>query len=203
MSACTTTINGYLAAQSSFDGWKGSTTTTINQLKVAGARQTGPTAQEQQTLLQTTVDVNSVVACVQEKLQALNQVTNQIQAAQNSILDLQDTIKNAEENVKIAKDRVAMIRNPEAHPSYYEGWFKLMDRPMRPTSIPIFIGITVFFGISIILLLLRVVGVTITIPTPTPTYGTSLWSRILSYMSLPMIIILIVLVIAVSIYFRR
>ena len=69
-----------------------------------------------------------------------------------------DTISQSEEDSNIARDRVAYIRHPERQTSYYESWFP-MDRPMRTSSVPIFVGLTVFIILFSILLILSFLGI--------------------------------------------
>ena len=131
-----------------------------------------PTSTEQATLVATESEIFNTVACLQEQISQLGGTTNGIQDAQQQILSLNDEIKNEQANADIARDRVAYIRNPEQHTSFYESWFP-MDRPMRLGSVPIFIGVIVFLFIFIVLILLALAGANITFQLPPAATGSN------------------------------
>lgn len=201
-SACTTTIEARIASGTAFLSWKDTTSTTLNALS---GITTATTDQQKTDLLTTEKDVTSTIACIQEKLTTLNTIPADIQTAQTAILALQQDIKDKEEELGIAKDRVGYIRDPDVHPSFYQGWFG-MDRPMKPISIPIFIGIVLFFSIFILFGLLSIFGLSLTILVPSMRTGSSgtsmyLFQWIRSQITLPFWATLIALI-AVVIYFR-
>ena len=160
-----------------------------------------PTTVEQSALVAAQADIFNTVSCLQEKISQLGSTTNAIQGAQQQILSLNDQIKNEEANVAIARDRVAYIRNPEQHTSFYESWFP-MDRPMRTGSVPIFIGITVFLMIFTLLVVLSLMGVNITFALPQMKAAPSPLFLILGSIT-TLEWILIVMLISVVIYFMN
>lgn len=149
--------------QETFNLWKETTATTINRLIASANVKNGQLSDGEKAEYEgLQKDVFNTLACLQEKQTAESSTTNQIHTAQTQILELQDQLKQREEEIQIAKDRVAYIRDPDAHPSYYQSWFPL-DRPMKPASIPIFIGIVVFCSMLIVLALLSFIGVHVSI----------------------------------------
>jgi hypothetical protein len=146
--ACSPTIESRLSTSETFGAWKTVTDTTLNTIQSTDK----PTPMQQSELVQAEDDIFKTFACLQQKQGSLSNVSNDIQKAQEQILALQSSIEAEQNNVDIAKDRVAYIRNPEEHTSFYESWFP-MDRPMRARSVPYFIGITVFFVVAGVLLI--------------------------------------------------
>lgn len=141
--ACSATIEARLSTSDTFTAWKTTTSTTLNAIQSTDR----PTLTQQAELVQAEADIFATLSCLQKKQGSLSTVSNDIQQAQEQILKLQDAIEAEQNNVEIAKDRVAYIRAPEEHTSFYESWFP-MDRPMKPGSVPILIGITVFFVVA-------------------------------------------------------
>ena len=195
--ACTTALNTRLSSIDSFNSWKDTTSTSLG-LFSAGSL----TDQTAYTTLE--ADIYATLACIHEKTAALHTSTNDIQQAQTSILATEQSIKDAEEQIKIAKDRVAYTRDPDSHTSFYESWFP-MDRPMKPISIPIFIGLITFFGVIIVLLLLSYFGINVsaTFPLPQPSYGSPSMVSLLMAQITPVSVVAIATLIGVVIYFRR
>lgn len=107
-------------------------------------------------------EIFDTAACLQEKLTALGSTTNQIQAAQQDILRLNKEITEAEADVAIARDRVAYIRHPEEHTSFYESWFPI-NRPMQRENVPYFIAVTVFLVVFSLLVGLSLIGMNINV----------------------------------------
>jgi sterol desaturase/sphingolipid hydroxylase (fatty acid hydroxylase superfamily) len=107
-------------------------------------------------------EVFDTAACIQEKLTALGSTTNQIQTAQQDILRLNKEITEAEADVAIARDRVAYIRHPEEHTSFYESWFPI-NRPMQRENVPYFIAVTVFLVVFSLLVGLSLIGMNINV----------------------------------------
>jgi hypothetical protein len=165
-SVCTSTLESYITNSTSFDTWKSSIAITLNSITSSA----NPTSDSQKTLNEASQEIFNLVACLNEKLKDVGQATNDIQEAQSRILELNEDIRQAEEHVKIAKDRVAYIRNPDQHTSYYESWFP-MGRPMQPDSIPIFIAVDTFLFIFIILMLGSYFGLNISLILPKASYS--------------------------------
>jgi hypothetical protein len=152
-----------LQNQDNFNAWK---LTTSNQLTSFAATTTSgstpPTTAESAKLIAVSADVFNTTACIQEQLTQLAGTTNTIHDTQQAILDVNEEIKKAEADVSIARDRVAYIRHPDEHTSYYESWFPI-DRPMHKENIPYFVAATVFVVIFSTLVAFSLVGIDITI----------------------------------------
>lgn len=162
-SACNPTILSRISSTGNFNTWKTLTSSKITSISpTAASGTTPPTATESSTLMSASNEVFDTAACIQEKLSALGSTTNEIQTAQQDILRLNKEITEAEADVAIARDRVAYIRHPEEHTSYYESWFPI-NRPMQRESVPYFIAVTVFLLVFSLLVGLSLIGVNINV----------------------------------------
>ena len=161
--ACNPTILSRISSTDNFNSWKTLTSSRITSISpTAASGATPPTATENSTLMTATSEVFDTAACIQEKLTALGSTTNHIQMAQQDILRLNKEIIEAEADVAIARDRVAYIRHPEEHTSFYESWFP-MNRPMQSANVPYFIGVTVFILVFALLVGLSLIGLNINV----------------------------------------
>jgi len=166
MSACNPTILTRIGDSGSFTKWKTTTDAALNMISAtAVAGTTTPTTKEESILIAAEKDIINTLVCMQQQISKLKSTTNNIQDAQQEVISINEQIKNEEANADIARDRVAYIRNPEQHTSFYESWFP-MDRPMRLGSVPIFIGVSAFLFIFIILIILAAMGANITFQLP-------------------------------------
>lgn len=162
-SACNATIHSRISSTGNFNAWKTLTSSRITSISpTAASGATPPTATENSTLMTASSEVFDTAACIQEKLSALGSTTNQIQTAQQDILRLNKEITEAEADVAIARDRVAYIRHPEEHTSFYESWFPI-NRPMQRENVPYFIAVTVFLLVFSLLVGLSLIGVNINV----------------------------------------
>jgi hypothetical protein len=177
--AVDTALEPRITGSAAFSAWKETTSLAINRLVGSANSKNGQlSAGEQAEYERIQTDVYNTLACLQEKHTAAATTSNSINDAQTRILQLQEELKSREEEIQIAKDRVAYIRDPDAHPSYYQSWFP-MDHPMKPTSISIFIGIVVFASMIIFLGLLSFIGMDISVVSTqgTLTFGILQWIR--------------------------
>jgi hypothetical protein len=160
-STCTPTITANIA---NFSTWKSTASTSLNSI----ISSTNPTQLQQDTLNTTANSIFQTVACLNEKIRGVSGLTNEIQTAQESIINLNKQISEADEHVSIARDRVGYIRNPEKHTSFYESWFPL-GRPMDKKSIPILIALNTFLFIAGIFLIMTIFGLKISFPLSSTT----------------------------------
>jgi hypothetical protein len=172
-SVCTPQILTRIADPTTFNAWKAITSGNLNSISSSAAAGSLPPSPNESSALSTaSADIFATSACIQEQINSLGSTTNNIQSAQTAILDLNKQIDEAKAQVAIARDRVAYIRHPEQHTSFYESWFPI-DRPMHVTSVPAFLGITVFLFVFALLIVLSVMGVDLQI-TITPGLGFAL-----------------------------
>jgi hypothetical protein len=161
--ACNPTILARIADTTAFNAWKAATDTSINSIRsTAASGSVAATPAEETTLTAAVGDIMSTTACMQEQYSAVTGATNQISTGQEAKIALQKQIEDAEGDIAIARDRVAYIKNPEKHTSYYENWFPL-NRPMNESTIPFFVWITVFFMLLGLFLFMSLIGVDINI----------------------------------------
>ena len=171
-SLCTPQILTRIADSNTFNAWKAITSGNLNSISSsAAAGSLAPSPNESSALSTASADIFATSACIQEQINSLGSTTNKIQSAQSAILDLNKEIDDAKAQVAIARDRVAYIRHPEQHTSFYESWFPI-DRPMHVTSIPAFMAITVFLFVFALLIVLSVMGIDLQI-TITPGLAVS------------------------------
>ena len=145
--ACSAMSNADLSRlqnQDNFNSWKQTVSAQLNSISsttISGS--TEPSSAEAAKLNTVATDIFNTTACIQEQLTLLSGTTNSIHDTQQGILDINDQILQAEADVNIARDRVAYIRHPEQHTSYYESWFPI-DRPMHKENVSYFVAVTKF-----------------------------------------------------------
>ena len=155
-SICTPTITANIA---NFSTWKSTASTSLNSITSSS----NPTQLQQDTLNTTANSIFQTIACLNEKIKGVSGLTNEIQTAHESIISLNKQISEADEHVSIARDRVAYIRNPEKHTSFYESWFPL-GRPMDKKTIPVLIALNTFLFIAGIFVIMTLFGLKISFP---------------------------------------
>jgi hypothetical protein len=79
-------------------------------------------------------------------------------------------IKQAQEDLQIAEERVATLRNPEKHKSYYESMFPI-NRPLTQTTIVIILAIGIFFFVLSFLIIIKGLGFNLSITAPWDNQG--------------------------------
>jgi len=159
MPACTDTTLSRLQSVDSFNTWKNTTSSQLNGISAnAQAGKVQPSPTESATFATLSADIFNTTACIQSQIANLSGTSNDIHTVQQEILDINDEITKAQEELDIARDRVAYIRHPEQHTSYYESWFPI-DRPMHKSNIPIFIGVILFVFLFSIFMFMSIIGV--------------------------------------------
>ena len=159
MSSCTDTIIARLQNQDTFNAWKNTTSTQLNAISAnAQNGSVPPSPQEANNFATLSADIFNTTACIQAQLSKLSATSNTISSIQQEILSTSDAILEAEADISISRDRVAYIRHPERHTSYYESWFPL-DRPMHLGNVPFLVGATVFVLLFGLLLILSFMGI--------------------------------------------
>lgn len=167
--ACNPTILSRISNLTTFNAWKNITSSRITSISpTAASGVIQPTTIETNTLSSVTSELLDTTACIQEKLTALGGTTNLIQTAQEDMLRLKNEIIEAEADAAIARDRVAYIRHPEEHTSYYESWFPI-DRPIQRNTVPYLMAVTVFIFVFAFLVGMSLFGVNISIIFPIST----------------------------------
>jgi len=159
MSTCNGTILARLQSPDTFNAWKNTTSAQLNG--ISANAQNGsiqPSPGESNSFTALSADIFNTTACIQTQLTKLTGTSNAISSIQEEILSTSDAITQAEADISISRDRVAYIRHPEQHTSYYESWFPL-DRPMHVGNVPFFVGATVFILLFCLLLILSFMGV--------------------------------------------
>jgi len=141
MSACTATIQNDISDQPSFDTWVAS----INARLTAIGNSVTPTAamldEINNTIMPSIAAHSSCILSQETDAGSLTNDITQITAA-NEILN--STIKQRKNDVAIAHDRAVISRNPALTRSYYDSWLPI-GRPLKHYTIPLLIGIGLFF----------------------------------------------------------
>ena len=200
--AVDTALEPRITGSAAFSAWKETTSLAINRLMASASSKNGQLSPGEQAEFEGLQrDVYNTLGCLQEKYTASATTSNSINEAQTRILQLQEELKRGEEEIQIAKDRVAYIRDPDARPSYYQSWFP-MDRPMKPASVPIFIGIVVFLSMFLFLGLLSLIGVNLSIVSMQGSTMFSLIQWIRAQLT-PVFLLVGIALISVFLYYRR
>jgi hypothetical protein len=82
-----------------------------------------------------------------------------------SITDLQRQVHEKQKSVIIAKDRADSLRDIDGRTSDYESWFP-MGRPLKPYSVPILIGLTIFLWMILLGIVLSRMGMQVQFAFP-------------------------------------
>jgi hypothetical protein len=127
--------NQYAAWKSLIDTWR-------NSHQLASTNAAAPDEWIAQ-LGQKEADVGGMVFCLQEKIVESTNTPSDIANLQRANLEKGDLLKKKSAEVEIARERVDLVRGTAKRTSYYESWFPI-DRPLRPASIPVLIGISLF-----------------------------------------------------------
>ena len=187
MSACTTDINAHIASQQSFIAWKATTSAALE------------TTLTPAQLLTIQTDIFGTSNCLDEKVRNLSALSTTDSAVQLEIENLQQQIDAEKKNVEIAQQRLASLKHKET--SFYESWFP-MTRPLRPTSVPILLGISASICYIALSYLLRLMGIYIFIKGPTMSVSTGSFD-LLSQFTTSFWIVLLALVVVVLYYTLR
>jgi hypothetical protein len=106
-------------------------------------------------------DINQSLACLTAKLDYYSGSMT----VPYEIMDVNESIVNKQASVQIAKDRAASLQNVNSKVSYYQSWFPLA-RPLKHSSLPILIGLTLFMFVLLFGYLLALIGVEIKLAFP-------------------------------------
>lgn len=194
---CSDLVEGRIATSTAFESWRATTDAALTQL---AAGTTTPVALT--TLSEKEADILQTNLCLQQKLRGLGTATDAISSRQQEILDLEQRIQNQTQLVEISKDRVRYTRKAERPVSFYESWFPV-GRPLRPITIPILFGISLFFGVFFLLITFSSMGYIFSLKVPDSPF----FDMIVAYFSqlgltTPFWIVLAVLIGFVIYYFR-
>ena len=81
------------------------------------------------------------------------------------IMDVNESITKKQVAVQIAKDRAASLQNINSKVSFYQSWFPL-SKPLKQSSLPVLIGLTLFMFILLFGYLLALIGIEIKMDFP-------------------------------------
>lgn len=106
-------------------------------------------------------DIQATLACLKTKLDYYTTSA----AVPYEIMDINENITKKQASVQIAKDRAAALQNMNSKVSYYQSWFPLA-KPLKQSSLPILIGLTLFMFVLLFGYLLALLGVEIKLAFP-------------------------------------
>ena len=106
-------------------------------------------------------DITQTLACLKNKLDYYATSA----AVPYEIMDINESIGRKQASVQIAKDRAAALQNVNSKVSYYESWFPLA-KPLKQSSLPILIGLTLFMFVLLFGYLLALLGIEIKLAFP-------------------------------------
>jgi hypothetical protein len=153
--SCTQEALANISADATFSSWKQLSDAQLNQ--IASVINNTPTASQQQIFTQQQKSIFDTLNCLQGKIREIQGTSSGASRAQEQILATKKQIQEEEQNVAIAKDRLNYLRNRATDVSYYESWFPL-DRPLKKTTIPILLSISVFLTLLSLAYLLAAMG---------------------------------------------
>jgi hypothetical protein len=139
MSACTPDINTAIASYSAFQIWTTGMETKLNNRDITGAS----------TIL-------SAVNCLTENISNINTLSTSDAEMQMKNVQLQQQIDQEKKNVEIAQQRLNTVKAPVT--SFYESWFPI-ERPLKPSSVPILLFLTTAMGFMAFGYLLQIMNV--------------------------------------------
>ena len=142
-----------ISSQSAFDSWNSGISAQINAATTTG---TVKGLQDQ---------IASYENCLNSKILNLQTSSTTISSRQSSVKSIAQQIADAKNDVSIAKDRIMSVKHPERISSYYESWFP-MYRPLKPNTVPLLIGLSLFMFLLAILLLFSFVGISFNLFVP-------------------------------------
>jgi hypothetical protein len=119
----------------------------------------------QQRVSTNLVDMQNKEAAVSRLLKCITGDSSILQEQGSKIYTLEQTItekmKEAdqkEEIAKEAKERAKLLENPYSKTSVWEAWFPL-GRPLQKESVPVLLGISIFFLVISLFMFLRLASV--------------------------------------------
>jgi hypothetical protein len=133
--SCSATIETRVETESNYNAWKASTTRDLTDLA---------TTSNEEKLNQVETDIFNTIECLRSKIAEIKQAPTNVANIQEAVVALQGELLTKEKQLEVAKQRALSISHPERATSDYEGWFPL-GRPMRPTSLFLLIGFSLFF----------------------------------------------------------
>ena len=113
------------------------------------------------TQFTTKPDITQTLACLKTKLDYYATSA----AVPYEIMDINESIGKKQASVQIAKDRAASLQNINSKVSYYQSWFPLA-KPLKQSSLPILIGLTLFMFVLLFGYLLALLGIEIKLAFP-------------------------------------
>ncbi len=151
-STCSQEETNALSSQSTLDGWKSGILTDVA---------TATPAQMASKQLK----INSMLTCLRSLKAAIDSAATSGATASQIQEDLDKAIQQTKEDIQVAKDRAVLAVFPDYTRSYYDGWFP-MSRPFRKQTMPILIGMSLFFLCMSFLSILSVLRLDVRILRP-------------------------------------
>jgi hypothetical protein len=164
--SCTTAIEARIMNGASFETWKTATTGDTNTLATEASALTPNQLITLQTLEN---DIFATVNCIREKSTVIRAAPTSVSNIQERIVALQKELSMKEDQYEVAKQRAESIYATEQKTSNYEGWFPL-GRSMRPTSLFILIGFSIFFTLFFFGMLMSLLGFNIQLSWVVPNF---------------------------------
>jgi hypothetical protein len=201
-SSCTPDILAKFSAAAPADylSWLSTQETQLNTLAATTAP--GPTVA--QGITQIIGSISAHQACLQDQLNSVSAAATATATTQTSLSDRDQAIQERQRDVQIAKDRMLLARFPERNRSYYDSWFPLF-RPLKAITVPILLGISIFFLMMALFILVSLLKLDVRIlrfalpAAPTQPYYTPWWKR--GFLGMTMVAIVLL---GLTIYaFRR
>ncbi len=113
----------------------------------------------------TEADIAEAIVCLREGLERSLQLPNTISDLQSNMLTLDASLNKQEKAIEIAKERLNYVQDQNTNVSYYQGWFPI-QRPLKQTTVPVLVFLTILFLMFSCGLLLKMGGMQVQVGIP-------------------------------------
>lgn len=107
------------------------------------------------TLQKMEEEFQTISKCVSSEMNSRQDISSKLYDLQQEVNKKQKLLKEMEVNTDIAKERQDVVTNPYDSTTRWEGWFPL-HRPLKQSSIPVLIGLSIFLLTMSVFLFLQV-----------------------------------------------
>jgi hypothetical protein len=160
-SICTTGQLDTISSVQKYAAWE----TPIKSYLDLKRANTNPLQTDLDTVNSKHTEIKSLYDCLHKNKMDVENIATNVDTSNTENTNLVDTIKRRKIDIQVATDRAALAINPDLNRSYYSGWFP-MDRPMKGSTVPILIGVSLFFISMTFFIMLATFGMDVRILVP-------------------------------------
>jgi hypothetical protein len=145
-----------------YEVWKGGRVDVLNSL---ATKTTGINDTDRARMTDVEAGVSQMMTCLREGLDSSLNVSNTISDLQSEILRVSTSLSKQEKAIDIAKERLQYVKDEQKDVSYYQGWFPI-QRPLKQTTVPVLVFLTILFLMFSCGLLLKMGGMQVQVGMP-------------------------------------